>query len=360
MPMSAHDETDLLTVLYEGALEQPQWGTFLSRLRRRAAADHASLLVRPADAPAEAVMERAAGILTSPGPRFGPMAALYRRAPALYHALRPGRIYTRAEFLDLDNPDHRLVRHAYPDSASLAHLRLMRVSEPEGTNAWLILGRAGRDFTAATGSLLRALDAHLAISLRLSGVIERQRTGAFVASTALGRLGIGWLTIDARGRVLDLDDHAGRAFVRHGLLQDAASGPAGEEVAAILRQADDRSHVVRVSTAPRIDVLIVPLPSDARSGGAVAAVYVDAEEHPGASTRDARAQALRALFGLSRTEASLADAISRGETIAQAATRIGITEQTARNYSKRIYAKTATSGQADLARLVLTGLAGLT
>lgn len=357
MALSSQDETDLLIALYEGALEQPRWATFLLRLRRRAGADYASLLVRPANAAAGDVVERAVSVPSSLEPNLAPMAALYRRAPSLYHALRPGRVYTRAEFLDLHL---RRVPHALLGSAPLAHLRLMRVSVPDGCDAWLVLGRATEEFTATPGTLLSALGIHLATALRLSGTMERQRTGAFVASAALGRFGLAWLTIDARGRVIDHDANASPAFIRQGLLQDVASGPAGDEIAAVLRHPDARPHAVRLSGDPRIDILIVPLPRDARSGGVIAAVYVDAEDTPAASTRDARGKALQALFGLSRTEAELADAISRGEAIAQAATRIGITEQTARNYSKRIYAKTATSGQADLTRRVLTGLAGLT
>lgn len=359
MSMTFHDETDLLTVLHEGALEDPPWATFLARLRRRTAANHASLLLRRADAPVHRVVERAAGILATPDPRHRPIAELYRGAPALFHALRPGRVYALAEFLRPDDPDHEAYRREYLVPGKLAYLRLMRIHEPNGCNAWLILGREKDDFSAATGALLSALGAHLSISLRLSEALERQRTGALVASSALGRLGIGWLTIDARGRVIDHDDHSSRAFLRHTMVQDAAIGAAGDEVSAILRRFDGQSHAVRISAQPRIDLLIAPLPRGAISGAAVAAVYVDAEENHAASTRDARGDALQALFGLSRNEARLAEAISRGEAISDAAARIGITAQTARNYSKRIYAKTATSGQADLARLVLTGLAGL-
>ncbi len=351
MPISRHDETDLLTVLYEGALDDPPWSAFLARLRRRAAADYAALLLRPAGAPADLAIEQAVAGFGSPLPRDRPMASLYRRAPSLYHALRPGRVYALAEFLRAGDADHEAYRRGWLAADTLGHLRLMRVRAPDGADAWLILGRAGQDFSAAAGSLLSALGAHLAIALRLSGAIDRQRDRAFVASAALRRLGFGWLTIDARGRLIDHDGHAGRLF--------PPGGPAGDEIAAILRRSDGRPHAVRISREPRVDVLIMPFPREAAAGAAVAAVYVDAEEDHAASTREARGDALRTLFGLSRNEARLADAISRGETIAAAAARIGITEQTARNYSKRIYARTATSGQADLARLVLTGLAGL-
>ena len=353
MPMSAHDETDLLTVLYEGALEEPRWATFLARLRRRAGADHVSLLIRPPDAAADDVVEYTSASLPLPQARAVPLAALYRRMPSRFHAAKAGRVYGVAELIDGEDPGRGATQSVRFEAAPYAYLRLLRVAEPGGANAWLVLGRGRADFTAATGSLLSALGTHLAISLHLSRTIERQRVGTFVASAGLARFGIGWLTIDARGRVVDQDGSLGPAFARHALLQDAAEdGHAREEVAVALRRNDARPQALRLSNAPRLDILIVPLPPDARSDGAVAAVYVDAEQTPGTSTREARAEVLQTLFGLSRTEAGLADAISRGEAIAAAAMRIGITEQTARNYSKRVYAKTATTGQADLLRVV--------
>lgn len=341
-------------MLHEGALEDPLWATFLARLRRRTAADYASILFRRTGASLDRAVEQGVGLVAAQ-----PMAALYRAAPSLFHALRPGRVYDRVEWLNADDLDHDAYRRLYLGHAALAHLRLMRIREPGRSNAWLVLGRAKADFSAATGSLLGALGTHLAISLRLFEAIERQRTSVFVASVVLRRFGLGWLTVDAGGRVVDHDDHSSRALIRRTLPQDGVGGPAADAIAAFLHRSDGRPHVVRLSAQPRIDILIVRLPPEVASGSAVAAVYVDAAENHEPSTGEARSEALQALFALSRREAQLADAISRGEAIAVAAARIGITEQTARNYSKRIYAKTATSGQTDLTRLVLTGLAGL-
>ena len=68
---------------------------------------------------------------------------------------------------------------------------------------------------------------------------------------------------------------------------------------------------------------------------------------------------LAARHGLSANEAALAHALSLGESLAEAGARLHLTVETARNYSKRIYAKTGARGQADLVRIVLTGLAPL-
>ena len=65
------------------------------------------------------------------------------------------------------------------------------------------------------------------------------------------------------------------------------------------------------------------------------------------------------LFKLSRSEARLALALSHGKTIAEAADDIGITVETARNYSKRLFSKTGTRRQAELVRIILSSVVAL-
>ncbi|WEK44129.1 MAG: hypothetical protein P0Y64_04685 [Candidatus Sphingomonas colombiensis] len=73
----------------------------------------------------------------------------------------------------------------------------------------------------------------------------------------------------------------------------------------------------------------------------------------------ARLAALEALHGLTHSEARLAAALADGASIAEAGASIGLTIETARNYSKRIYAKTGVRGQSELVRLLCTGVTAL-
>ena len=66
----------------------------------------------------------------------------------------------------------------------------------------------------------------------------------------------------------------------------------------------------------------------------------------------ARIDALAALHELPRREAELAVAMADGLSISQAANQMGLTIETARNYTKQLYAKLDISGQAQLVRLV--------
>ncbi len=62
------------------------------------------------------------------------------------------------------------------------------------------------------------------------------------------------------------------------------------------------------------------------------------------------------LFGLLPSEARLAWLLAQATSIADAADALGITVETARNYSKKIYAKTGAKGHPDLVRIVLTSV----
>jgi FixJ family two-component response regulator len=63
---------------------------------------------------------------------------------------------------------------------------------------------------------------------------------------------------------------------------------------------------------------------------------------------------IQKLFDLTNAEARLAYRLARGAALANAAEECGITGSTARTYLKHIFAKTGTSRQAELVRLVLT------
>jgi hypothetical protein len=69
--------------------------------------------------------------------------------------------------------------------------------------------------------------------------------------------------------------------------------------------------------------------------------------------------ALGELFDLSPAVARFAWALGRTGGIAESAEQLGLTIETARFYSKQLYAKLGVKGQAELARRILTSAAAL-
>jgi DNA-binding CsgD family transcriptional regulator len=82
--------------------------------------------------------------------------------------------------------------------------------------------------------------------------------------------------------------------------------------------------------------------------GPAVVAYIHSDTWSSADRCDQLAQ----LFDLIPCEARLALALSRGMSIAEAAVELGLTIESARTYSKRIYAKTAARGQVDLVRFI--------
>jgi DNA-binding CsgD family transcriptional regulator len=67
-----------------------------------------------------------------------------------------------------------------------------------------------------------------------------------------------------------------------------------------------------------------------------------------------RSTVMRSLYRLTPAESQLADLLLTGDTVASAADRRGITEDSARTQLKSIFHKTDTKRQTDLIRLMLS------
>jgi DNA-binding CsgD family transcriptional regulator len=367
MALTRTDETELLTALHEGPFEQPLWSTFLARLKARAGAGTASLVFRRGDAPINEATELSAGERLPPALRRHYIEELHRHDPLPYRSLRFGRVYALSELLDPHDSAHVAFRETFLAPGGVNDMRLMRITEPGGYQAWLSISRREGRFGAGQGALLAALAPHCAIALRSFATIERERIRAGISSDAIRRLNFGWLTLDAGGRVIEVDPQAERLLQRSGALRTAygrlspalpqADRALAEALRAFAAEPEGRARAIHLSDEPWLDMLLVPMRDRAVSGERTPALiaYVHGEDRSSADRRDQLVE----LFGLSPSEARLAIAISRGRSIAEAAEEIGVTIETARNYSKRIYAKTGVRGQADLVRLILASVVAL-
>lgn len=355
MTISRQDELDLLTALHEGVLESPLWSTFLKRMRSRLRADHAGLIIRRGDGQPEVcefVPERSSDPNRVPDP-------LSRLEPILNAHMRPNRVYAMDELL-----------HPRPMAGEgvARFSRQMRVSEAGGYDGWIVVTRDKEDFDAGEAALVSALAPHMAIAIRTYAAIQRERLRADISGEAIQRLNFGWITLDAGGIIVDYDDQADRLLRQSTALRKTAAGrlvPTSRQaegaLARLLRQVAAgetiRSQAIHLSDEPWLDMLVASIRDQpfSRSKAPVLVAYVHGEERSSAD----RADQLMDLFGLTRSEARLAIALSHGRSIADAAKDLGLTLETTRLYSKRLYAKTGTKGQADLVRLVLASVVAL-
>lgn len=361
------DQRELFLPLIEGIHEHPPWGTFMRNLVARTYARRAVLSIALANAAAD----QEPTVLHVAAPRAAQEPALDReRISALglysYGRLRPERVYSLDEMLDYDNPGQLARQLAALNSMGIRYGRFLRVTTPGAADAWIVLVREREDFSASAGATLTTIAPHLAAALRTLCALIEQRLQAAMAQDSLSRLGVGQLALDASGRVMAADSEAERQLSfspepdhaqgrRLQLLPDTsrefearcaelAHSPPGASMPLLIDQRRALWLVLRKADL----VLDGPHAAPAVLG----ALRVERRENARAAIR-----AIAAIYGLSDREAALAHALTLGESIIEAGRRLRLTKETARNYSKRIYAKTGARGQVDLVRKLLSGLA---
>lgn len=360
-------ETELLVPLHEGMFETPMWDTFLTRLKTVTGCDIASLLVR---APGSAgAVQLSAGAGETP-PR---LQALFDDRfggadPLQTPAVREGRVYTLEELLDAGGQEQRAFADQVLAPLGLVHMRSVRLRDASGLDAWLVL-TAREAIPPAVGATLAALVPHLRVALRVLARLEQERARASMSAGAFSHINFGWIAVDRQCLVVDMDEQAERFLARSDMLRMGPYGRLTPSSPAIDRQLaalvkrfaadpDQRPRALNLSEDPWIDILVSPvrIASLAAGGKAVAVVYFRGDQSSSAD----RCQQLIDMFKLTQSEARFAWSIAQGLSIAEAAEKHGLTIETARNYSKRVYAKTGAKGQVDFMRRVLTSVVALT
>ena len=369
MASTSADQRELFLPLIEGIQEEPPFGLFMRNLVARAGARRAFMLVELANAAPD--QDVAVIHVMSPRAALEPHLDFRRLHELRLHPfgrLRPERVYALDEMLDYDNPEQLVVQRAALDEMGIRYARWLRVSAGGAADAWLVLVRLREDFSAAAVATLSAIAPHLASALRTLVALNAQRLQAAMAQSALARLGVGQIALDASGRVMAADPQAellltfapepGNGAGRRLALLPEAVRAVEQACIALADGSVNAVQVVRIDARRGIELLLrradLILPETAARPQIIGVLRRDLREEPSAG-----ATVLQAVHGLSPREAALAQALSCGEPLVEAGQALGLTVETTRNYSKRIYGKTGAAGQADLVRMVLTGLTPL-
>jgi DNA-binding NarL/FixJ family response regulator len=185
-----------------------------------------------------------------------------------------------------------------------------------------------------------------------------------VGETALDQLSIAVIVVDVSGRMLFMNRRGGELCAK----DDGLTIGAAEICYASTPSESSRLHqmisesatagtrkalaVSRPSMKRPLLVVVAPLPtfSDGRGNGKAAALYISDPEH---NTVPPPEQ-LAALLELPPAKAKLAYCIAQGKPLDEAAIKLSITTETARTYLKDIFARTGTSRQAELVKLILS------
>lgn len=367
MTFLSADQRELFLPLIDGIHDNPPWGAFMRNLVARTYARRAFLVVVLANAPAD----QAPTVLHVTAPRAAnePPLDMMRLDSLRLHPhsrMRPERVYSLDEMLDYDRPEQLAHQRAVLEEMGIRYGRWLRISAPGAADAWLVLAREREDFTGSAVSTMSMIAPHLAAALRTFCALAAQRLQTALAEDSLARIGVGQVAFDVAGHVMAADREAERLLT----FSAGSSTTVGRKLQLLPETGRQlEAHCAALASSPegacaallldeRRDLWMLLRKSDLTLDGPHAApavigtLRIERYENSAAAIRT-----IAAVHGLSAREAALAHAITLGESIVEAGRCLGLTTETSRNYSKRIYAKTGTSGQADLVRKLLNGLA---
>ncbi len=263
------------------------------------------------------------------------------------------------ELLKLDGNNDILAMNVVFGGTYLGSLKLSR-REPSGL------------FGLAEKSLMMRLYPHLKAALEIFERGRRRQLEVNAYIKAIDQLAFGVIILNERAHVIRVNATASRMMKETQLLRVVSSflqagdmdhevllGRAIQQALAPAKGGDPASGSL-VLAAPggehTLHVLLRPVqeadPQGAITAGGVA-LFLAGEK----LQRIISIGTFARLYGLSKAEVALVGELLEGLSISEAATRLGISENTARVQLRSVFIKTDTHRQADLMRLVLTSLA---
>ncbi len=216
--------------------------------------------------------------------------------------------------------------------------------------------------------ILELLLPHLARAMRLHLRLKAADVHKNTTIEALNRLTLGIMLLDRHRRILFANTAAEAVLAQADGLGTSPSGlhaataPQSAALQQLVDRAANRGSVSGRGGILRIDrpsmkspLLLHVLPAGAGAGSSwipeprpVAIVFVSDPEQAGRQC----APYLNTLYSLTPAEAAVAEAIARGQGVPEAAESLHVAPSTLRWHLQRVFDKTGTSRQAELARLV--------
>lgn len=352
----------MIDLLYEAALDPTQYQTFLERLSAAVHAPRTMLMAHDTRAWRSSIA-RSVGIDPASLTRMNsylPQNPFIARTRSL---MRTGSVIVSPMIIS----DSELIRtEYYNDYLRPYNLHYMVgatiVRDQHG--AALITSLRSKErgpFDASEMRVFKVLDPHLRRALQLQkklDLLEGQRE-------TLDRIPIGCALLGHDGRVLVANRYAEQIFDRKDAFVylkgqlNAIAPKIGTDLRALVRAVTAHQEfphpggVIAVPTTSGeafYSVLVAPLPKRTFDWGVsapTAIIFITSPMAPGCTS-----SLLEQLYGLTPAEARLAWALIEGHGLQRAAEKLGISANTGKTQLQSIFAKTHTSRQAELIRLL--------
>lgn len=361
----------LIYSIYQGALEERPWETFLNRLREAVAANYATLLLRPP-------REGDTGVVINAVVVSSQVVDDYNQT---YFALDPfvdlpiGEVFTLREFLSAEELAESAYYRDYVWPLGVVDIMGMDMADQTGLNARLRVTRPEGSpvFGTAEKVLLKRLLPHLEQAIALHTRLRSSETEREVFADAIDRLATGVIILDEQARILRTNRAA------DALLSNSVSLAAQDGHLKVGRRNEQRAFRVLLTDVVRahlegrpgfvkalrvsaedgelgLGLLLRPLPRSAAAdwtGSPSVAVFISDPNQ----RREAPTDVLIELFGFTPAEASLALLLANGLTLDEASAELGVSRNTAKSHLSAVFAKTGITRQIKLVQLILKSVA---
>lgn len=366
-------DAPLIEAIYEAPIEPEPWSSFVHACRLRLKSRSALLMFRlPLDG--GAVTDIADAEWTTEAMRRVYYEKYAVLNPLKYEQMQVGRPYTFSDFLSKGEFRQSSYYQEYCQALGIEHAAVLYLGEANGLRAWLNLSRdaAAGAYKKSELELLARMAPHLNRALRIYSALERRRLETLAFRHVGDSISLATLLLDEAGVIGNLNEAARQLLVRNphvAIKQDRLSFSQSsqqkrfdEKFNTLLEgkaKHDYDALVVSSQGGKALSILMRRIPRsgpDRRLRNAAVVIYLKESPQAGAALND---DIVATLFGLRPAEAKVASLLADGLNFQQIAQAMEVTEETVRTYSKRVFAKTGTSRQAELVKLVLTSLANL-
>lgn len=365
-----HDEDilqeRLMEQLYEGVLTDEGWSEALRTVSEVTRSPQASVIVYDEQSQAVAISETF-GMPEETLRAYNEHYNLLDEARPLVKSIAPGGWY----FDRRDLGERAMQRSAFYQDFFLHHdiasTLCNRLLTEGSVGAYLSLQRSpgqpnfdDREIAGFTRFI-----PHVQRAVRIRTHLRRLADRAGLASMALDRLRVPLLVLDEQRRILLANAEAEALLqrspnlqVRHGCLH--AQGLRAGQLEQLLHTAcgqtgpaiADGALIVDAWGRPTLQLLVLPLPVRLQTFNRWARPLALALLQDPNQPQTVQQHLLQQLYGLTPAESRIAQALGQGDTLGQAAQRLGVSLGTVRTQVKAVFAKTGIHRQADLVRLL--------
>jgi len=287
-----------------------------------------------------------------------------------FHPSMAGEAFFDCELVSIDEYKRSAFYNEFARPLDCLHGLIVVMMHEEGPLYHLAFHRSESDpsYEDEDKRLLNLFVPHIRRSLNLHNMLQAARAQGTVLRNSIDTLSSAIVLLDQFGTVIFLNAAAehllkrcSELFVRRDRLC-AKHHADSQKLHRLIRQVTGclegrpKGGAVTIQRAPcehPMQVMAAPVPLDVRTSvrtgvGAVAMLMI---RDPSEKTRVPE-EIVAAMFGLTSAETRLLLALSNGQTLKQYADEAGLTQNTVRAYLKTVFAKTKTSRQSDLVRLM--------